>query len=101
METSGGKAELLETEGTAILHITNSLKNDKDLRKEFEKSLKVSLSCVDCFVLMNTNFVGHPCRLLTHDFQVWCRHSMWLCLSLWPVSTDFKTLYELDGHCCF
>ncbi len=35
------KRELLQTEGTVILHITNALKQDQELRKVFTKSLKV------------------------------------------------------------
>ena len=49
MAARSDKKELLQTEGTVILHITSALKHDPELRKEFGKSLKV-----DCVKLRMT-----------------------------------------------
>lgn len=38
----GGEKELLQTEGTVILHISFALKQGQDLRKEYLRSLEVS-----------------------------------------------------------
>ena len=43
MSVRSNKKELLQTEGTVILHITCALKQDPELRKVFTKSLKVCL----------------------------------------------------------
>lgn len=45
VSVQSSKRELLQTEGTVILHITNALKHDQELRKVFTKSLKVRRPC--------------------------------------------------------
>ena len=42
MAISGGEKELLQTEGTVILHISFALKQGQELRKEYLKLLEVS-----------------------------------------------------------
>lgn len=39
---SGGEKELLQTEGTVILHVSFALKQGQELRKEYLKLLEVS-----------------------------------------------------------
>jgi hypothetical protein len=41
MSVSGGETELLQTEGTVILHISFALKQGQELRKEYLKLLEV------------------------------------------------------------
>lgn len=54
MATSGGEKELLQTEGTVILHVSFALKQGQDLRREYLKLLEVrwypDLNC--CTVLI-------------------------------------------------
>ena len=42
MAISGGEKELLQTEGTVILHVSFALKQGQELRKEYLKLLEVS-----------------------------------------------------------
>ena len=51
MSVSGGETELLQTEGTVILHISFALKQGQELRKEYLKLLEVSW-CTAFFVIV-------------------------------------------------
>ena len=48
MAISGGEKELLQTEGTVILHISFALKQGQELRKEYLKLLEVR-----CYTRLN------------------------------------------------
>ena len=48
MAISGGEKELLQTEGTVILHVSFALKQGQELRKEYLKLLEVSWCTCFC-----------------------------------------------------
>lgn len=61
MSVSGGETELLQTEGTVILHISFALKQGQELRKEYLKLLEVSW----CTVFLSLCCITHQILQVT------------------------------------
>ena len=70
MSVSGGETELLQTEGTVILHISFALKQGQELRKEYLKLLEVSW-CTAFFCHCVVLLIKY-CRLLKQSSPVVC-----------------------------